>query len=87
MYSDLDTTFFAVFPLPHLELQIYYMRYSQAVYSILVQLTKYATNAWAAMMMCVQIYLRYSVCRFFFESHPVYDQSQGSGAVFVLLYR
>jgi hypothetical protein len=22
----------------------------------------------------------------FFESHPVYDQTQGSGAVFVLLY-
>jgi len=25
-------------------------------------------------------------CRFFFSSHPVYDQTQGSGAVFVLLY-
>jgi hypothetical protein len=24
--------------------------------------------------------------RFFFECHPVYDQTQGSGAVFVLLY-
>jgi hypothetical protein len=23
----------------------------------------------------------------FFESHPVYDQTQGSGAVFSLLYR
>ncbi len=23
---------------------------------------------------------------FFFESHPVYDQTQGSGAVFFLLY-
>ncbi len=23
----------------------------------------------------------------FFESHPVYDQTQGSGAVFFLLYR
>jgi hypothetical protein len=26
-------------------------------------------------------------CRFFFESHPVYDQTQDSGAVFLLLYR
>ncbi len=25
-------------------------------------------------------------CRFCFESHPVYDQTQGSGAVFFLLY-
>jgi hypothetical protein len=24
-------------------------------------------------------------CRFFFESHPVYDQTQASGAVFILL--
>jgi len=22
------------------------------------------------------------ICRFFFESHPVYDQTQGTGAVF-----
>jgi hypothetical protein len=27
------------------------------------------------------------VCMFFFESHPVYDQTQGSGAVFLSLYR
>ncbi len=26
-------------------------------------------------------------CRFFVESHPVYDQTQSSGAVFLLLYR
>jgi len=26
-------------------------------------------------------------CRFFFKCHPVYDQTQGSGAVFFLLYR
>ncbi len=25
-------------------------------------------------------------CRFFFESHPVYDQTQGTGAVFSWLY-
>jgi hypothetical protein len=25
-------------------------------------------------------------CRVFFQSHPVYDQTQGSGAVFFLLY-
>jgi len=25
-------------------------------------------------------------CRLFFESHPVYDQTQGSSAVFFLLY-
>jgi hypothetical protein len=24
--------------------------------------------------------------RFFFESHPAYDEAQGSGAVFVFLY-
>jgi hypothetical protein len=26
-------------------------------------------------------------CTVFLESHPVYDQTQGSGAVFFLLYR
>jgi hypothetical protein len=31
--------------------------------------------------------LMYFFCRCFFESHAVYDQIQGSGAVFFLLYR
>jgi hypothetical protein len=30
--------------------------------------------------------LMYFFCRFFLECHPVYDQTQGSGAVFSLLY-
>jgi hypothetical protein len=29
----------------------------------------------------------YFFAGFFFESHPVYDQTQGSGALFFLLYR
>ncbi len=31
--------------------------------------------------------LMYFFAGFFFESHPVYDQTQGSGAVFFLLYK
>ncbi len=31
--------------------------------------------------------LIYFFAGFFFESHPVYDQTQGSGALFFLLYR
>jgi hypothetical protein len=30
--------------------------------------------------------LMYFFPQVFFESHPVYDQTQGSGAVFFLLY-
>ncbi len=31
--------------------------------------------------------LMYFFCRFFFQYHSVYDQTQGSGAVFFLLLR